>query len=68
VAQGPNRDIAPDQLERAIGGDTLETLARHTGLSRDEILARLTRELPGAVDKYTPDGRLPADDGPQRSA
>jgi uncharacterized protein YidB (DUF937 family) len=30
-----------------------------TGLSQQEILARLSRELPTAVDKYTPEGRLP---------
>ncbi|MFL5198375.1 MAG: YidB family protein, partial [Microvirga sp.] len=30
------------------------------GLSRDELLARLSRDLPRAVDQYTPDGRLPA--------
>jgi len=33
-----------------------------TGLSRDELLSRLTRELPAAVDKFTPDGRLPTED------
>jgi uncharacterized protein YidB (DUF937 family) len=59
VRQGPNRDVAPDRLERAIGTDTLELLARQTGLPREEILARLTRELPAAVDRYTPEGRLP---------
>ncbi|MGG5885714.1 YidB family protein [Falsiroseomonas sp. HC035] len=59
VAQGPNRELAPDQLERAVGADTLDELAKQTGLSRAEILARLTRDLPGAVDHYTPDGRLP---------
>src|SRR5687768_10445954 len=32
VRQGPNRDVAPDRLERAIGTDTLELLARQTGL------------------------------------
>ena len=66
VAQGPNQDVAPNQLESAIGADTLETLTKQTGLSREEILSRLTRELPSAVDKYTPEGRLPAEDGPQR--
>ena len=66
VAQGPNRDVAPNQLESVIGADTLETLTKQTGLSREEILSRLTRELPSAVDKYTPEGRLPAEDGPGR--
>jgi uncharacterized protein YidB (DUF937 family) len=60
VRTGPNKEIAPAQVEQAIGPDVLETLMRQTGLSRDEILARLSRELPGAVDKYTPEGRLPA--------
>jgi uncharacterized protein YidB (DUF937 family) len=41
------------------GQGVLDTLSKQTGLSRDELLARLSRELPAAVDKYTPDGRLP---------
>src|SRR3954469_19151860 len=59
VAHGPNRPVAPAELERAIGPDTLDTLSQQTGLSRQELLARLSRELPNAVDRYTPDGRLP---------
>ena len=61
VGTGPNRDIAPPQLERAIGPDVLATLAQQTGLSREEILSRLSRDLPQAVDRYTPDGRLPTE-------
>jgi uncharacterized protein YidB (DUF937 family) len=61
VGTGPNREIAPSQLEQAIGPDVLDTLSRQTGLSRQELLARLSRELPNAVDKYTPQGRLPTD-------
>jgi hypothetical protein len=34
---------------------------KQTGLSREELLARLSRELPDAVDKYTPHGRLPTE-------
>jgi uncharacterized protein YidB (DUF937 family) len=41
--------------------DVLETLSKQTGLSREELLARLSRELPDAVDKYTPNGRLPTE-------
>jgi uncharacterized protein YidB (DUF937 family) len=61
VGTGPNREIAPDELERAIGGDTLAELATRTGLSRQELLARLSRDLPTAVDSFTPDGRIPRD-------
>jgi len=59
VNNGPNKEIAPPQLKQAIGTDVLAELEKQTGLSQDELLARLSRELPAAVDKYTPDGRLP---------
>ena len=61
VGTGPNKQIAPSQLEQAIGPDVLATLSRQTGLSKEELVARLSRELPNAVDKYTPQGRLPSE-------
>jgi uncharacterized protein YidB (DUF937 family) len=52
--------VAPTpELKQAIGPDVLAALEQQTGLSQPELLARLSRELPGAVDKYTPDGKLP---------
>ena len=62
VKPGPNQQLGPDQLEQAIGPDVLNTLSQQTGLSREELLSRLTRELPAAVDKFTPEGRLPTED------
>ena len=59
VGRGPNKQIAPSHLEGVIGSDMLETLAQQTGLSREEILSRLSKNFPEAVDKYTPDGRIP---------
>jgi len=59
VNSGPNKEISPPQLKQAIGIDVLKKLEQQTGLSQEEILARLSRELPPAVDKYTPDGRVP---------
>jgi uncharacterized protein YidB (DUF937 family) len=61
VGHGPNKEVAPNQLEQAIGPDVLATLSQQTGLSREDILARLSRELPTAVDRYTPEGRLPSE-------
>ncbi len=58
----PNRNVAPCDLEHAIGPDVLEELEQQTGLSRDELLTRLSRELPNAVDQYTPNGRVPNDE------
>ena len=59
VGRGANKQVAPSQLEQAIGSDVLETLSQQTGLSREELLSRLSKNLPDAVDKYTPDGRIP---------
>jgi uncharacterized protein YidB (DUF937 family) len=59
VGSGANKQIAPSQLEQAIGSDVLETLSQQTGLSREEILSRLSKNLPDAVDRYTPEGRIP---------
>jgi uncharacterized protein YidB (DUF937 family) len=59
IGHGPNKEIAPSHLERIIGSDALDAVAQQIGLSREEILSRLARNLPEAVDKYTPDGRLP---------
>ena len=62
VSTGPNQQLHSDQIEQAIGPDVLNTLSQHTGLSREELLSRLTRDLPAAVDKFTPAGRLPTED------
>jgi uncharacterized protein YidB (DUF937 family) len=61
VNNGPNTEVSPPQLKQAIGTDVLAALEQQTGLSQEEILARLSRELPSAVDKYTPGGRLPSE-------
>ncbi|MDX8541957.1 YidB family protein [Mesorhizobium abyssinicae] len=60
VSTGPNQPIEPKDVENAIDEDTLTSLSMQTGLSRDELLARITKDLPEAVDKLTPDGQLPA--------
>ncbi len=61
IDKGPNKPCTGPQLERALGTDVLNTLSAQTGLSRQELVERLCRELPDAVDRYTPQGRLPAE-------
>ncbi|CAM5209464.1 hypothetical protein BTHI11S_01374 [Bosea thiooxidans] len=58
VRQGPNDDVAPNELEQALGPQVVDAIARQTGLSREDLLERLSKVLPEAVDRYTPDGRL----------
>jgi uncharacterized protein YidB (DUF937 family) len=59
VASGPNQAIAPESLEAAVGVDTLDALAKHTGMKREDILSGLSQQLPDLADQLTPDGRVP---------
>lgn len=60
VQPGPNADIDDGQLAQALGPDVLNEIAANTGLSHQEILGRLKRDLPKAVDDLTPNGKLPS--------
>lgn len=60
VGTGANAAVTGDQLQKAIGPDVLATLSKQTGLSADQLLARLTQTLPQVVDGLTPNGKLPA--------
>lgn len=61
VKTGPNEGIQHDELSQALGDDVLSELEQKTGLSRDDILQRLSRDLPKAVDELTPDGSIPSE-------
>ena len=67
VATGPNKAISSDDLAKALGGDQINTLIEHTGLSRQDLLAGLSQYLPEAVNQLTPDGRLPTEQELSRS-
>ena len=62
VSPGPNKPISPGDLSKALGADQIDNLASQTGLSRDDLLAGLTQQLPDVINHLTPDGRLPTDD------
>jgi uncharacterized protein YidB (DUF937 family) len=59
IGRGPNQPIQPGQLQNTLGQTTISELARQAGISEQELLDHLARSLPGAVDKLTPQGRLP---------
>lgn len=61
IETGPNRTMEVNELERALGDDTIEELTKQTGLSRNELLSRLKTVLPNAVDRMTPEGHLPTE-------
>lgn len=59
IGSGQNQPIAPDQLHQALGPDAVNNLSRLTGVSGQDLVAELSRVLPGIVDKLTPQGRIP---------
>jgi uncharacterized protein YidB (DUF937 family) len=59
VSPGDNQPIDDQQLSQALGPDVLKELTAKTGLSEQELLSRLSRDLPKAVNDLTPDGKVP---------
>jgi uncharacterized protein YidB (DUF937 family) len=59
ISTEPNQRVEPQELEQALGSERVQWLMEQTGMSKEELLAGLSRELPEAVDKLTPDGRIP---------
>ena len=61
IGTGQNEPIEPSDLEQTLGADTLQELQEKTGLSRQELLDRLSKTLPDAVNHFTPEGRIPSE-------
>ena len=59
IGTGANRSVTPQQLEDALGRDTVNTLAQEAGVSDIDLLSGLSRDLPESVDQLTPHGRIP---------
>ena len=66
INRGPNDEIAPADLKKVLGSETLDALAKQTGLSRDELLEGLSQNLPDLIDQLTPNGRLPTEEEASR--
>ena len=59
IGTGQNKPITPNQLHQALGPETVDGLAKETGMPREGLLSQLSRLLPDIVDKLTPKGELP---------
>jgi len=61
VGNGPNKAISPGDLAKALGADQINGLMAQSGLSREDLLSGLSRQLPEVINHLTPDGRLPTE-------
>jgi uncharacterized protein YidB (DUF937 family) len=59
VGNGPNQPVSANDIQKAAGSDTIDALANEVGMSREQLLQRLSAELPQSVDQLTPQGRVP---------
>ena len=59
IADGPNAPVSPGDVHKTFGEQTINELAAKSGLTPQELTARLAQVLPHAVDALTPDGQVP---------
>ncbi len=59
IADGPNELVSPGEVHKAFGEQTINELAANSGLTTQELTAKLAQVLPHAVDALTPDGVVP---------
>lgn len=59
IGKSANKKISAGELEAALGGEQVNSLAEQAGLSRMELLEGLSRQLPDFIDQLTPNGRIP---------
>ena len=60
ISQGQNLPITMDQIQQALGSGKVKELAAKMGLPADKLAELLAQHLPQAIDKATPDGKLPS--------
>ncbi|PSH05339.1 MAG: hypothetical protein CXZ00_03990 [Acidobacteria bacterium] len=59
IGTGSNLPISGEQLQSVLGSERVQQLADRLGLSPEMVKEQLAQHLPHAVDKMTPEGKLP---------
>jgi uncharacterized protein YidB (DUF937 family) len=59
VNPGDNEPIDDNELAAALGPDVIKDIASKTGLSEEEVIKRLSKNIPDAIDTMTPGGKFP---------
>jgi uncharacterized protein YidB (DUF937 family) len=58
IGTGPNEPLTGDEVEQALGTETIAGLAKDTGMDAGEVKGGLASMLPGLVDKLSPGGKV----------
>jgi uncharacterized protein YidB (DUF937 family) len=59
LGNGQNLPITAQQLQEVLGSDAVRQLAAKYNIPVDQITQILAQRIPNAVDKASPDGKLP---------
>ena len=60
IGTGENEPISRDEVKQTFGKDEIDRLAQEAGIQPDEFADQLSRNLPAAIDKATPQGVIPS--------
>ena len=60
IGKGDNEQISADEVKQALGQDEVDKVAQNAAVDADQAADEIARELPDAVDKATPEGRIPS--------
>ena len=63
IGKGENLPISAEQISAVLGEGQVAELASKVGITPEVLSSKLAEYLPGVVDKLTPDGALPANEG-----
>jgi uncharacterized protein YidB (DUF937 family) len=59
VGTGDNQPLTPEEVQKAVGDDRLAKMSKQTGQSVGSLTTDLSKMIPEAVNKLTPDGKVP---------
>jgi len=59
VGTGANQPISSEQVHQVFGSGTIAQLAAKVGMNPQDLAQRLSQVLPTAIDKLTPEGKVP---------
>jgi uncharacterized protein YidB (DUF937 family) len=58
VGTGDNQPVPANQLESAVGADTISQIIAKLGVSKEQASSLLAKYLPMVIDRLTPHGKL----------
>ena len=59
VGNGANQPISADQVHQVFGSGVIAQIAAKAGMNPGDLAAKISQVLPGAIDKLTPEGKVP---------